>query len=117
MATDCPGAEKSSQLYTEHRPRRMGIAATSFSGLLKVDRAGSTRQASHGSRTLMLPINLGLVLPTLSISAAYPCRIEPTLDFALASRRMKSRLLQVPNSSATWPNQVDVRRSHIVRKK
>ncbi len=45
MAIDLnPALGKSSQLYPEHQPKRMSIAVT-FSGLRKLHRARSTRQA------------------------------------------------------------------------
>ncbi|MGF6921640.1 FixJ family two-component response regulator [Paraburkholderia sp. 40] len=80
------------------------------------DRADTTREASGRSRRRLLPANLRIVLQTLSISADNLRTVEATLDFALASRRIGSSRLQVPNASATWRNGSRVNRGQIVRK-
>ncbi|TCG03107.1 hypothetical protein BZM27_50960 [Paraburkholderia steynii] len=112
----CPDSEKNPQVYTDHQPRHMSNAATVFGGMGKLDRADTTRQASGRSRRRLLPAKLRIVLQTLSISAAYLRTVEATLDFALASRRIGSSQLQVPNASATRPNGSRVNCGQIVRK-
>ncbi|WP_152530799.1 hypothetical protein [Paraburkholderia dilworthii] len=112
----CPDSEKKLQVYAEHQPRHMSNAAKVFGGMGKLDRADTTRQASGRSRRRLLPEKLRIVLQTLSISAAYLLTVEATLDFALASRRIGSSRLQVPNASATRPNGSRVNRGQIVRK-
>ncbi|TDN58762.1 hypothetical protein [Paraburkholderia sp. BL10I2N1] len=112
----CPDFEKNPQVYVEHPPRHMSNAATAFGGMGELDRADTTRQASGRSRRRLLPATLRKVLQTLSISAAYLRTVEATLDFALASRRIGSSRLQVPNASATRPNGSRVNRGQIVRK-
>ncbi|PQV42527.1 hypothetical protein B0G83_1533 [Paraburkholderia sp. BL21I4N1] len=112
----CPDSEKNPQAYAEHQPRRMSNAPTAFGGMDKLDRADTTQQASGRSRRRLLPAKLRIVLQTLSISAAYLRTVEPPLDFALASRRIASSRLQVPNASGTRPNGSRVSRSQIVRK-
>ncbi|QXE07233.1 hypothetical protein BJG93_36665 (plasmid) [Paraburkholderia sprentiae WSM5005] len=112
----CLDSEKNPQVYVEHPPRHMSNAATAFGRMGKLDRADTTRQASGRSRRHLLPANLRKVFQTLPISAGYLRTVEATLDFALASRRIGSSRLQVPNASATRPNGSRVNRGQIVRK-
>ncbi|RKT10484.1 hypothetical protein B0G69_7895 [Paraburkholderia sp. RAU2J] len=112
----CPDFEKNPQVYVEHPPRHMSNAATAYGGMGELHRADTTRQASGRSRRRLLQANLRKVLQSLSISAAYLRTVEATLDFALASRRIGSSRLQVPNASATRPNGSRVNRGQIVRK-
>lgn len=76
---------------------------------------GSMRQAPRSSHGCRLPINLRIVFPTLSISAAYLRAAEPALDSVLASRRHRSRI-QASNTSALRPNGSRIPRSQIVPK-
>ncbi|REG58730.1 hypothetical protein B0G80_1422 [Paraburkholderia sp. BL6669N2] len=112
----CPDSEKNPRVYAEHQPRRISNAATVFGGMGRLDRADTTRQVPGRSRRRLLLANLRIVLQILSISAAYLRTVEPTLDFALASRRIGSSRLQGPNASATRPNGSRVNRSQTVRK-
>ncbi|TCK94570.1 hypothetical protein [Paraburkholderia sp. BL9I2N2] len=111
-----PDSEKKTRVSAEHQPRRMSNAATVFGGMGKLDRADTTRQASCMTRWRLLPANLRIVIQIVSISAAYLRTVEPMLDFAVASRRMGSSRLQMPNASATRPNGSRVDRSQIERK-
>ncbi|PMS33672.1 hypothetical protein C0Z16_03710 [Paraburkholderia rhynchosiae] len=112
----CPDSEKNPRLYAEHQLRRMFNAATVFGGMGKLDRADTTRHVSGMTRRRLLPANLRIVVQIVSVSAAYLRTVEPMLDFAVASRRIGSSRLQMPNASATQPNGSRVDRSQIERK-